>query len=717
MRLLVSTLLAAILISGASAMAQDRVLVPERRVVLTENTDLPGTDIQQIFDTTLEACEQACLANADCKAFTFNARSNACFPKSAISGQTFYQDAYSGWIRAAAPGAATLAKTRAGELAFLSDADFSAALRQAQGLANQHVTGDQSADALLAASAQARANGDNLTASRLQGAALNLTDKADQWAEYARLQLEIASNDDNTKRDLANRALSGSLNAYLRADSGALRATALTTMAQAMERVDRGRDMIPALRLAQSLQPRDDTGALLDDAIGKYGFRITEHEVQSDAAQARVCAVFSEDLVRVGTDYASFVKLADAGLSVDASGRQVCIAGVEHGRRYTITFRAGLPAANGETLAKDVTLNLYVRDRTAAVRFPGRSYVLPRVAEAGIPVETVNADTLDLTLLRVSDRNLIRAIQSDYFGRPLDYWSGQGFRSDVAEEMWTGKADVTMEINRDMLTRLPLDDVMRDLGPGIYALQASVPGLDPYDNPPATQWFVISDIGLTTLSGADGLHVFTRSFADVSATAGSIVTLISRANAIIGETLTDADGYAHFTAAQTAGTGGAAPALVTVAKGDDFTFLSLTEAEFDLSDRGVAGHEPAPPIDVFLATDRGAYRAGETVNATILARDARVEGIEGLPLTARLMRPVGVEYTRALLRDAGAGGHTASLPLAGSAPRGTWRIDVFAEENHTLASQSFLVEDFLPERIDFSLALPDGPIGLADTPE
>ena len=716
MRLLIFTLFAAILASGAPASAQDRVLIPERRAVLTENTDLPGADIRQIFDTTLEACEQACLSDADCKAFTFNTRSNACFPKSAVSEQAFYQGAYSGWIRQAAPGAAARAKIRAAELTFLSAADFSAALSQARGLVNQHVTGDQSAEALLSASAQARANGDYQAAMRLQGAALNLTDKADQWLEYARLLLEIDSDDIDVRRDLATRALTGSLNAYLRAENAGLRATALATIAQAMERVDRGRDMIPALRLAQSLQPRDDTGAMLQDAIGKYGFRITEHEVQSDTARPRVCAVFSEDLVRAGTDYAPFVKLADTGLSVEASGRQLCVSGVEHGRRYTITFRAGLPAENGETLAKDVTLNLYVRDRTAAVRFPGRAYILPRAAKAGIPVETVNTDSLELTLLRVSDRNLIRAIQSDYFGRPLDYWSGQGFRSEVAEEVWKGKADVSMQINRDMLTRLPLDDVMGDLGPGIYALPASVPGLDPYDNPPATQWFVISDIGLTTLSGVDGLHVFTRSLADVSASAGSTVTLISRANAIIGETVTDAEGYARFTAAQTAGTGGAAPALVTVAKGDDFTFLSLTEAEFDLSDRGVAGHEPAPPIDIFLATDRGAYRAGETVNATILARDARVQGIEGLPLTARLIRPDGVEYARALLQEAGAGGHTVSLPLAGSAPRGTWRIDVFAEESRTLASQSFLVEDFLPERIDFTLALPEGPIRLSDTP-
>ncbi|MCX8507503.1 MAG: alpha-2-macroglobulin, partial [Rhodobacteraceae bacterium] len=191
--------------------------------------------------------------------------------------------------------------------------------------------------------------------------------------------------------------------------------------------------------------------------------------------------------------------------------------------------------------------------------------------------------------------------------------------------------------------------------------------------------------------------------------------LVSRANSVIGTVTTDDEGYALFTPAQVAGTGSSAPALVTAEEAEDYSFLSLTDPEFDLSDRGVEGRPAAPAVDVFLATDRGAYRAGETLNATILARDPTVQGIEGLPLTARLIRPDGVEYSRALAPDAGAGGRAVSFPLDGSAPRGTWRIEVFAEDdNDTLASEPFLVEDFLPERIDFALTLPEGPMRATD---
>ena len=124
---------------------------------------------------------------------------------------------------------------------------------------------------------------------------------------------------------------------------------------------------------------------------------------------------------------------------------------------------------------------------------------------------------------------------------------------------------------------------------------------------------------------------------------------------------------------------GAAPALIVARVGEaDIAFLSLSDPEFDLSDRGVEGREAAPPVDVFLTTDRGAYRAGETVYATALARDPMSAALPGLPLTAVLNRPDGVEYARMLVADGGAGGHVFAMPIGASAPRGMWRLAMTA---------------------------------------
>ncbi|WP_172297777.1 alpha-2-macroglobulin family protein [Pseudoruegeria sp. HB172150] len=691
--------------------------VPERRLALIRNTDFPGGDIQTILDTTLEACETACLSNAACVAFTYNTRSRACFPKSTLGDASIYEGAFSGRVLVTAPGVLTQAETRKAELDFLQDHDFESARTMALDLTNQHVPNDTAVADFLNSAADAQSNGNIVSAFRLTAAAVVLSDAPDQWTELARLGLAIESDKSSETREYRRQALSAAINAYLRADSAPVQHNALAVMAEALEANGRGRDMIPALRLAQSVSPRTDTEEMLDDAIGKYGFRIVEHTVDSDSVTPRVCAEFSENLVRAGIDYTPYVQLPEGGMTVEPDQRQLCIGGVQHGERYRVTFREGLPAASGEELAKSVTLNLYVRDRSPAVRFPGRAYVLPATGEVNIPVETVNLTEIELTLRRISDRSIIRAVQDGYFGRPLDPWEENQFSDSIASTVWEGTGEVGQELNKDITTRLPLTDVVGGLEPGIYALQARIPDADPYDEPAATQWFVVSDLGLATMSGTDGLHVFTRSLASADPVEGVELTLLSRANAILGESETDTEGYSRFEPGLMNGTGGASPAMVLAKQGDDLTFLSLTDPEFDLSDRGVEGRAPAGPIDTFLTTDRGAYRAGETINATVLTRDGEAEAIEGLPLVAILTRPDGVEYAHAMSVDSVAGGHVFSFSTSGEAPRGAWRLEIHADPDApAIASANVLVEDFLPERIDFDLSLPDGPIQPGDTP-
>ena len=707
---LAAALCAALSVIAGAAVAQD--LVPPKRLIYSENADLPGGDIANLLDVTIEACETACLSNARCDALTFNSRVGACFLKSGPGEATFYQGAYSARVIDGTAGANDLATERVGDLDFLSPSDLDEARRLALALAGLHITDTYTAGEHLQWAQEAESADDPARAASYVGAALNLTDDADGWTEYARLNLEAAAKDANNAALYRGRALSASVNAYLRGGQPPQRHSILVVMGQALEQNGRGRDTVQALRLAQDLQERDDTATALDDAIGKYGFRITENETQADSPRPRVCVVFSEDLVKAGVDYGTYLQLPEAGLTVEKTGdRQLCVEGLAHGGRYALTFRAGLPAADGQEMARSVTITSYVRDRAAGVRFPGRAYVLPKASGTSIPVETVNATELQLKLYRVSDRNILRAVQNDYFGTPMAYYQEDDFRDRVGEALWSGAATVAQEVNKDITTRLPMDDALAGLPAGIYALKANVTGKDEYDFPPAWQWFVISDLGITTLSGVEGLDVVVRSLGTAEAKPGVTLELLSRANVVLATAVTDDAGRVTFAAALARGTGGASPAMVVAKEGDsDLAFLSLTDPEFDLSDRGVEGREPAPPVDVFLVTERGAYRAGETVHATALTRDTKAEAIAGLPLTAVLKRPDGVEYSRQVISDTG-GGYVFALPIATSAPRGQWRLEVLAEADAPpLTATSFLVEDFLPERIDFTLTLPDTPL-------
>lgn len=690
--------------------------VPDRHQVVTRDVDFFGADLDPLFDTTFEACQRACAANSACNAYTYNSRSNACFPKSTVSDRQPYEGAISAELLPTDARILAIAADRAGDLSFLTARDLQDARKQADSIGWRHPAGAWGVDAMLKAAREREAAGDTLNAMRWMGAAISRADSSDLWVDYARLSLLIKSQNTSDLRRYRQQAVMASVNGYLRALGDPARASALAQLGQALEKANRGRDTVAALRLAQSIQPRQDVAVALEKAIAKYGFRITEHRSDNESAAPRLCAEFSEDLVKAGVDYTPYVRLPDPGLVVQAEGRQICIDGVRHGQRYTVAFRKGLPAASGELLHKDVELSLYVRDRSPAVNFAGRAYILPKAADAALPIETVNLDSVELLLRRVSDRNLLRAIQEDYFGRPLSEYQDQAFSNDVAEEVWTGVGVVQNQLNQTMTTRLPMGEVLADQPPGIYALSARVKGRPLYDDPGATQWFVLTDLGLTTLKGTDGLNVFVRGLSDAAAYEGVELTLLSRANRELATVTTDADGHALFAPGFTRGTGGAAPALVIARAGDDLAFLSLTDPAFDLSDRGVEGRPAAPPIDVFLATDRGAYRAGEVIHATALARDGKVDAITGLPLTAILTRPDGVEYARHLSAQGDAGGHVFNMPIGGSAPRGTWTIDIKADlDAPALVSRQVLVEDFLPERIDFDLSLPVGLIRPGDT--
>ncbi|MEL7012789.1 MAG: PAN domain-containing protein, partial [Pseudomonadota bacterium] len=430
--------------------------VPDRRQVVSLNTDFFGADISPLFDTTINACQAACMATAVCQAYTFNTQKNACFLKTEVLERKAFEGATSAEMFATDPDVLAQAAARENDLGFLTETDVKNIRKLALDIGARHPGGQWRVDQMQDAARSAIAQADYLNAMRWTGALVARSDAADQWADYARLSMLIETQNGSDRNRYGKQAFEAAANAYLRAPNDPMRVTALMEMAPALERVGRGRDMVRVLRLAEAIQPRADVVSALEGAVAKYGFRITDHRADNESAAPRICAEFSEPLIKGGTDYTPFVQLPSAGMVVEPDERQLCIDGVQHGERYQVTFRKGLPAASGEMLIKDVEITLYVRDRARAVSFPGRAYVLPKSADVALPVETVNLDEVDLKLSQISGRNLLRLLQNDFFGRPLDYWADQEFSEDLSQAIWSGTGEVQNTLNQTMTTRLPL---------------------------------------------------------------------------------------------------------------------------------------------------------------------------------------------------------------------------------------------------------------------
>jgi len=708
-----------------------------RRLVVIDGADYFGRDYDTLQDVSQADCEQACLADQRCRAFTFNRNGGWCFLKSGYSELRAFDGAVSGRIVTGAPNAADELAMRRSELAFLPSAyrDEAADLRARVSRAGDGADGrfDQ-----ITAEARAAADAGNprRAAERYQVALRLAPDNHALWLRLADAALAVDTTDWKLRRRMQADATAAAINGYLTASSLRERAAALATAGRALEQRSAWRPAIRAERASLALIEDADLRTHFDALVAEHGFRVTDHSISSDARDPRVCVQFSDPLARDGVNLTDYVQLDAKDLAVEAEAQQICIDGVRHGQRYRIGIRAGLPANDGERLAKAVDLDVYIRDRSPAVRFPGRAYVLPSGGDAALPIVTVNTSLVDAALYRIGDRALGGFVADETLLTQLSQYDADAIADRRGERLWQGEIEVRSELNREVTTAVPVGALLGEgaaadpaaggadgsrperIQPGVYVLTARPKDGRPDDSGLATQWFVVSDLGLTALAGNDGLHALVRSLTSAAPIAGVRLRLVALNQQVLGEARSDAEGYARFEPGLLRGNGGDAPALLVAEGADgDYGFLDLKATSFDLSDRGVGGRPAPKPLDVYLVSERGIYRPGESVALTALVRDAKAVAIAGVPLTFVVKRPDGVEYRREQVADSGLGGHALALPLLADAMRGTWQVQVFADpKGEVLAQRPFLVEDFEPERLDFDLQSAAAAIDPADPP-
>ena len=529
------------------------------------------------------------------------------------------------------------------------------------------------------------------------------------WTNLARALLAIKADQGSERYELPVNASGAAWNAYERARAPAAKSAALWVLHEALKRRSYWRPAIDALQAGIALNPTAEAQDALEKLVAEHGFRIAEYKVDTDATQPRLCIQFSERLAPGTVDWAQYFKVNGKDpQAVNAEARQICLDGFGHGKRYEVQVKAGLPSAiRGETLLKTAELAVYVKDRSASVRATGRGYVLPNRGQQGIPLVTVNTEKVYVEVHRIGDRSIAQALQSGDFQKQISSYEISTLKTKSGVQVYTGELAVASRLNEDVTTAFPIAEAIPRLEPGVYVLAARTSEKQEdqdNNNLGATQWFVVSDLGLTAINGDDGIHGFVRSLATATAVVNANVRLLARNNEVLGTAKTDSRGYVRFDPGLKRGEGGQAPAvLVAETPAGDYAFLDMSIAAFDLTDRGVKGRVEPGAVDAFAYTDRGVYRAGENVHLTALVR-TRTGAAAPVPVTLIISRPDGVEHSRLALTDQGLGGRATKLALAGSAMTGTWRVKVHTDPKASpIAQAAFLVEDFVPERLELKL--------------
>lgn len=562
----------------------------------------------------------------------------------------------------------------------------------------------------------AATRGDFRAAARLwEAIALRSGTDSAPWVRYSQALAGIRTNDWRERQQLQEDTMAAAFMAYRRAQNRAEEAFALAQVRQLTMARQQWRAAIDIARAVVETRDTPEAREAYNRLRDQHGFRLRETKIDSDATRPRACFIFTENLRRGRTDFAPYIR--QTGVTnppITVEDRQICVDGLKHGERYTFQLREGLPSEiASESLTRDISVSVYVRDRTPTVRFSGRAYVLPRAGQRGLPIVSVNLDSIDVEIFRMGDRSIAQTVQEE-FPKPMESYELQQLITERGMSAWKGQLTTQNRLNEDVTTAFPIDEAVRDLQPGVYLITAKPTNAqrrsngddDDYSsNGRVAQWFIVSDLGLTALSGVDGVHGYIHSLNNGRPLADTEVRLVARNNEILGTKRTDANGHVRFEPGLTRGEGALAPSLlVAMTAAGDYAFLNLRQPAFDLSDRGVAGREVSGPLDAFLVPERGIYRPGETVYLTALLRDGKGDAVTGLPLTLIVERPDGVEYRRIVTQDGGAGARAVPIPIVSSAPTGTWRIRAITDPKSPTAGEvRFMVEDFVPDRIAFDL--------------
>ena len=430
--------------------------------------------------------------------------------------------------------------------------------------------------------------------------------------------------------------------------------------------------------------------------------------VQPDRAVPAACLSFSSELPRGKTELLKPFVAIDPALdhSLEAKGKDLCIGGLKHGAHYTVRVKAGLPAADGTALPKDVTVELQIPDRQRQVFFDKGKTLLPMEAGVGLPLKSVNVATAHLVLYRFTERTMADHVGADWFGNVFDSYGLQQIE-DRSTKVFEGSLDIAQKRNEQVSTTIPIAELVKTLVPGVYVIVATS-GTDRLDRDDehATQWFSVSDIGLATVKTDAGMLVMARSLASAAPAAGVDVQLLSRANEILGRWTTDASGRISIAPGLLRGEHGDAPRILAASdQAGGFSWLQLDTPSLDLSDLDVKGRAPPAGNDAFLWTDRGVYKPGETIHLGALLRDRAARPVPGLPLTLHLVRPDGIEIGTRPLPLPSAGGGTLDIPMAENAFSGSWRFWVSAGDKAELGSISVSVQDFVPPRLEAKATL------------
>lgn len=366
------------------------------------------------------------------------------------------------------------------------------------------------------------------------------------------------------------------------------------------------------------------------------------------------------------------------------------------GRIYEVTFKKGLPAANGSSLPQTVKRSVQFPLPSPAIQLAGPGRYLAPGGALSVPVLAANLKEYVAGLRPVFENNLVELAR-----RESEYSDDLTWDLSAAARSATNTLPATTN-GAPVRGAVDLRALAGGEPRGVYWLE--VGGKSSRGD---GRLLVVTDLGVAARVFRGGALVWVNSLRDAVPVEGASVAVFARNNQVLARGKTDARGLAELKLPEGEGT---EPFVVTAAREGDLSYMALSRTRVEQGE-GLGGEAylEAGKVEAAVFTDRGVYRPGETVFIQALARDDQLRAPEPFPARLRVRRPDGRIFQDIPVELDAYGSARAEVKLPEYLPTGRYGVELAMPGTFTvLGGTSVALEDFVPPQIRVAVEPPEG---------
>lgn len=230
-----------------------------------------------------------------------------------------------------------------------------------------------------------------------------------------------------------------------------------------------------------------------------------------------------------------------------------------------------------------------------------------------------------------------------------------------------------------------------------------------------TRFVLVTDLGIIAKRNSDhSREIFIVSLKHQTPVAGAHITILAKNGTSVFDGTTDDQGHVHAPVLDEKETDERSterkPVAIVAQLADDLSFLayerddnSIDYSRFDIS--GEVSSE-GKNIEVFLFTERGVYRPGETIHVGLIAKSS-ADSANVIPFSVDLRDSSDTSVEMKKVRVSGFGETEFDLPETASTGEYHLVVQLDTKDQESVADYYFHVEDFQPDRMKIAAFGPD----------